>query len=298
MVSSFITRILTNCFRNSIHILYLQKTGVLTSECCGLPLLAHHLYRELLLIKGIASQGLGNWKKISEHVGTRTKEEVEQHYSSVYVDSPTWPLPDMNREFSISPAEFQSRKRKRIAEMHMAPPPPLKPAPVSVPGIHEIATYLPGRLEFEHEIDNEAEDVVKDLEFGVCLDFGGDEIPIDDNDLDVKARAKWEEEKKNGRLPPPPQSQPPAAKTAPPPVNGISNTTQDVKMENADDENAIEEATGPPPIETPDSMAFKFTLIDMYRDRVAKREEAKAIMFDRGLLEYKKVVKHYALRSN
>lgn len=49
--------------------------------------------RELLLLTGIASHGLGNWKKIAEHVGTRTKEEVEEHYNSVYVDSPYWPLP-------------------------------------------------------------------------------------------------------------------------------------------------------------------------------------------------------------
>ncbi len=49
--------------------------------------------RELLLLEGITLQGLGNWQAISEHVGTRTKEEVEQHYYSVYVDSPNWPLP-------------------------------------------------------------------------------------------------------------------------------------------------------------------------------------------------------------
>lgn len=30
---------------------------------------------------------------IAEHVGTRTKEDVEEHYNSVYVDSPDWPLP-------------------------------------------------------------------------------------------------------------------------------------------------------------------------------------------------------------
>lgn len=38
-------------------------------------------------------QGLGNWQAISEHVGTRTKEEVEKHYRTVYIDSPNWPLP-------------------------------------------------------------------------------------------------------------------------------------------------------------------------------------------------------------
>lgn len=49
--------------------------------------------RELLLLEGISLQGLGNWQAIAEHVGTRTKEEVEQHYKSVYIDSQDWPLP-------------------------------------------------------------------------------------------------------------------------------------------------------------------------------------------------------------
>ena len=49
--------------------------------------------RELLLLEGISLQGLGNWQAISEHVGTRTKEEVEKHYHAVYIESPNWPLP-------------------------------------------------------------------------------------------------------------------------------------------------------------------------------------------------------------
>lgn len=49
--------------------------------------------RELLLIEGIALQGLGNWQAVSEHVGTRSKEEVEEHYYNVYINSPHWPMP-------------------------------------------------------------------------------------------------------------------------------------------------------------------------------------------------------------
>jgi transcriptional adapter 2-alpha len=36
---------------------------------------------------------MGNWKRIAEHLGTRTKEEVEKHYESIYIDSEEWPLP-------------------------------------------------------------------------------------------------------------------------------------------------------------------------------------------------------------
>lgn len=60
------------------------------------------LYRELLLITGLASHGIGNWKKIAEHVGTRTKEDVEKHYNEVYVESPDWPLPVSSLSFRDS----------------------------------------------------------------------------------------------------------------------------------------------------------------------------------------------------
>jgi transcriptional adapter 2-alpha len=229
----------------------------------------------------------------------------------------------MDVHFNIDPSEFQERKRRRIAAMNTAPPPP-KVAPTSAPGVHEIATFLPGRLEFEHEVDNEAEDLVKDLEFGICLEWGGDEIIEDENDFDVKARIKLSEDKKSGVLravsevkgSPMPVSMPNGV------VNGVKNghsgkhgdsiklekemKSEDVTMENGTgidlpvasgptsgttsepDPNA-DEITQPPPIESEDSLTFKLTLIEMYSQRIEKRREAKAVIFDRGLLEYKKV---------
>ncbi len=58
-----------------------------------------------------------------------------------------------------------------------------------------------------------------------------------------------------------------------------------------DDEEA-EEPTLPPPFETMDSLNFKLTLLEMYSQRVEKRLESKAVVFERGLLEYKKVRPH------
>jgi transcriptional adapter 2-alpha len=207
--------------------------------------------------------------------------------------------------------------------MNTVPPPP-KVAPTSAPGVHEIATFLPGRLEFEHELDNEAEDLVKDLEFGVCLEWDGDKIIEDENDFDVKARIKLSEDKKSGILravsevkgSPMPVSMPNGV------VNGGKNgytgkhddpvkvenemNSEDVSVENGtgiglptptgttsgttvDADPNADEITQPPPVESKDSLKFKLTLIEMYAQRIEKRREAKAIMFDRGLLEYKKV---------
>ncbi|KAF8872597.1 hypothetical protein CPB85DRAFT_1509189 [Mucidula mucida] len=206
--------------------------------------------------------------------------------------------------------------------MDEAPPPPIKPIPVSLPGIHEIQGYFPGRLEFEHEIDNEAEDLVKDLEFGVCLEWGGDEIIEDENDLDVKARQRWEEERRNPQpLPPPPLSydingripgKGPAPMqgivnglvngyhpTRPPSESGSVAARESVRPKSEDrdgangiasgDEEEVEEVTQPPPVETKESLAFKLTLMEMYAQRVKKRLDGKAVILDRGLLEHKKM---------
>ena len=267
-----------------------------------------------MLLEGVSLQGLGNWQAIAEHIGTRTKDEVEEHYKSVYINSSDWPLPvryvfcfpHMNRSddkrqrmdlpFEVDASEFQERKRRRISNMNTTPAPMPKVAPTSAPAVHEIATFLPGRLEFEHEIDNEAEDLVKDLEFGIVIQYGGDSIPFDDT------------------APPPPLSEKsdPAAsgsgsaldsiKKSQGVINGGINGHTVLVNGNAgkqrsgpvdksadDDEDAeAEENMMPPPIETDDSIAFKLSLLDVYASRVEKRRESKAIMFERGLLEYKK----------
>lgn len=217
----------------------------------------------------------------------------------------------MNLQFNIEPGEFQERKRRRISTMNTAAAPPPKVAPTSAPGVHEVATFLPGRLEFEHELDNDAEDLVKDLEFGVCLEYGGDQIMEDENDQDVRARLRWEEERRTGSGPLPGPEVKAVRSGKGPPANGLANgvlngyhtpvngkrdshsqaKSDDVSMENGtnDGDTNADEVTQPPPFETKDSLTFKLTLLEMYGQRVEKRLESKAIMFDRGLLEYKKV---------
>ncbi|KAG6813131.1 hypothetical protein H0H92_013755 [Tricholoma furcatifolium] len=260
---------------------------------------------ELLLLTGLASQGIGNWKKIAEHIGTRTKEEVEKHYKEVYVNSPNWPLPQiMDHEFNIDPEEFQERKRRRISVMNAMAPPPPKVAPTSTPGIHEIATFLPGRLEFEHELDNDAEDLVKDLEFGVCLAYGGDRIPEDEDDADVRGRIKWKEERDLATHTGVGGSKTPAGKSfanGPALINGKTNgyhrNGEVVKQEpkaadtngNTSQDEEVEEPTQPPPYETEESLRFKMTVMEAYMQRVEKRLEGKGLIFNRGLLEYKKM---------
>lgn len=64
--------------------------------------------------------GLGNWADIAENVGGRTKEECEQHYRKIYIQSPEYPLPVVGGEFGTT-EEFQVRKKRRLEEMQSRP---------------------------------------------------------------------------------------------------------------------------------------------------------------------------------
>ncbi|KAK5138133.1 hypothetical protein LTR08_004828 [Meristemomyces frigidus] len=133
---------------------------------------------ELLLLEGAEQYGLGSWADIADHIGGyREKDEVRDHYIHTYVNSAKFPLPeraspsDTRMSDSIPREEFQVRKRRRIEERKEAitvsatvAPTPAKPTS-SVPSCHEVAGYMPGRLEFESEYFNEAEEAVQHMQF-------------------------------------------------------------------------------------------------------------------------------------
>ncbi|KAG1889025.1 uncharacterized protein F5891DRAFT_987582 [Suillus fuscotomentosus] len=176
----------------------------------GLSAVAHDSFVNDL---NLANRPSLHWLTPAERPSSGSTLVVELRLNSVYVDFCDWPLLRMDVEFNIDPDEFQARKRRRMSTMTTSLPPPPKVAPTSAPGVHKIATFLPGRLEFEHELDNEAEDLVKDLEFGICHARGGDQIMEDENGPDVRARARMQEERKTVAG---------SRNSSQPPVNGVS----------------------------------------------------------------------------
>ncbi|KAJ3129035.1 Transcriptional adapter ada2 [Physocladia obscura] len=116
-------------------------------------------HEELLLVDGLKLYGIGNWDQISTHIGTKSKEELDAHYRSVYCASESWPIPNMSIEFD----KFSTRKY-----ICRDPNPPLRKPErscTSGPANHEIQGYMPGRDEFDHEFEHEAENPVKDMAF-------------------------------------------------------------------------------------------------------------------------------------
>lgn len=132
---------------------------------------------ELLLLEGAERYGLGSWADIADHIGGyREKDEVRDHYIDTYVNSKLFPLPELadpkdTRLFDRIPKEeFQARKKRRIEERKeaakAAPPATPKQKPTaSVPACHEVQGFMPGRLEFETEHFNEAEEAVQHMQF-------------------------------------------------------------------------------------------------------------------------------------
>ncbi|RKP26372.1 hypothetical protein SYNPS1DRAFT_32753 [Syncephalis pseudoplumigaleata] len=115
---------------------------------------------ELLFVEGLKTCGMGNWAAIADHIGTKTKEQCESHYLNAFINSPNWPLPvpydaDMAADVAGGYGHV-GRCEQRHQKTHTSS---------SQPSNHEIVGYMPGRLEFEQECENEAENSVKDLVF-------------------------------------------------------------------------------------------------------------------------------------
>ncbi|WWC87792.1 uncharacterized protein L201_002684 [Kwoniella dendrophila CBS 6074] len=292
---------------------------------------------ELLLVSGLISNGLGNWLEVAQHVGTRTKEECEKHYLEVYLSvGPDGKdvkdeevknevdatesletegerkrrrpfMPPMDKEYNVDPDEFQARKKARIEEMrkpHALPPPNAAPL-VSAPTNHEVAGFMPGRLEFEHEVDNEAEMAVKDMEFALVYKYGGDVQPeakvTKPPDEEEEEEEEEDGEEGDGE-------------------EGKAKSQETVKKEDNDEENVnikdeaeVEQPeAGPssspskettkkgkgkakaedpplPDLEDEDELEVKLAMLDIYFSKLDKRLDAKEILFDRGLTEHKKI---------
>ncbi|CBX90820.1 hypothetical protein IAQ61_002299 [Plenodomus lingam] len=132
---------------------------------------------ELALLEGAETYGLGSWADIADHIGGyRERDEVRDHYIDTYVNSSKFPLPehcskdDAELSTRIRRDEFQANKKRRIEQKKeaaaSAPPATPKQKPTaSVPACHEVQGYMPGRLEFETEYFNEAEEAVQHMSF-------------------------------------------------------------------------------------------------------------------------------------
>ncbi|XP_074307787.1 transcriptional adapter ADA2-like isoform X2 [Silene latifolia] len=192
---------------------------------------------ESLLLEGIEMYGLSNWVEVAEHVGTKSKSECIDHYNSVYLNSPCFPLPDLSHVFgknreelqamakehnelkkaleevalkeeflSFAKAKVEEQRKEALGSQSSQPEaastmgsiyitsatkkPPIvlvvkdgsddikvedthsdrkvgekKPRMDEGPSVTDVSGYNPKRQEFEIEYDNDAEQLLADMEF-------------------------------------------------------------------------------------------------------------------------------------
>ena len=99
---------------------------------------------ELLLLEGISLYGLGNWREVAQHVGTKTMDECSLHYFAVYVDTPTYPDPAEPLSEETIQAALPMPPAVKVHEKKV----PFKPG-LSSPIKSNMGSFMPLRGEFD-----------------------------------------------------------------------------------------------------------------------------------------------------
>eukprot|EP01113_Clastostelium_recurvatum_P029973 TRINITY_DN3631_c0_g1_i3.p1 TRINITY_DN3631_c0_g1~~TRINITY_DN3631_c0_g1_i3.p1 ORF type:complete len:584 (+),score=187.76 TRINITY_DN3631_c0_g1_i3:68-1819(+) len=151
---------------------------------------------ELLLLEAIDMYGLGNWSDISEHVGSKSSADCRDHYFGIYINVPTYPLPDTSQALTTHEMILNPKKRKAVLVNPLdvnkppgkagAPAPPPPPTTTPAPSVDmkshplvDAVGYMKNRGEFETEWENEAERFIANMV------FDEDELP-EDRELKLK----------------------------------------------------------------------------------------------------------------
>ena len=138
------------------------------------------------LLEGLETYGIGNWEDVAErNIKSKSAAETEVHYQKTYLQSPNAPLPD---SMTISPA---TPIPKSVAE-------DVDPKALRVMHKHQqedIAGYMPKRQDFVYEFDNDAEELLGDMEIFVDdsatdRDLKLQVLEIYNKKLDERARRK------------------------------------------------------------------------------------------------------------
>ncbi|RHY90202.1 hypothetical protein DYB37_009337 [Aphanomyces astaci] len=129
-----------------------KNHAYMVSDCLSFSILDSEWSadEELLLLDGIEMFGMGNWKDIAEHVGSKTDKKCETHYMVNYLKLPAMPespeKPSSGRAAATPAATPTADDDKE--KMGSA-----------------LAGYMPLRGDFDVEHDNDAEVILADMEF-------------------------------------------------------------------------------------------------------------------------------------
>ena len=107
------------------------------------------------LLEGLELYGIGNWEQVAKLIGSKSPLETEQHYMKVFLQSNAAPLPDPSRMVPAEKAPPSEKyddvdpKALRVMHMHQQ---------------EDAAGWMEKRQDFVYEWDNEAEEMIGDME--------------------------------------------------------------------------------------------------------------------------------------
>lgn len=107
------------------------------------------------LLEGLELYGVGNWEQVSRLISSKNPLDTEQHFMKVFLQSITAPLPDPTAMIPTSVTnaseghEDVDPKALRVMHMHQQ---------------EDAAGWMEKRQDFVYEWDNDAEDIIGDME--------------------------------------------------------------------------------------------------------------------------------------
>jgi len=145
---------------------------------------------ELLLLEGIEIYGLGNWRDVSDHVGTKSARACKEHYMTIYIDIPTAPIPDLATVLTTSESLMERNRNgfnvirlERTGEISNDSDSDAEKKSIGMHSAHyqlpELAGYMTLRGDFETDYENDAELIMMEL------GFNEDDTPVE---RDLKLR--------------------------------------------------------------------------------------------------------------
>ncbi|GAB0497609.1 hypothetical protein MMPV_008944 [Pyropia vietnamensis] len=108
------------------------------------------------LLEGLELYGVGNWEEVAKVIRTKNSAEAEAHFRTTCLKSPTAPLPDITRILPAAPPTEQDgadadvdAKCLRVMHLHQ---------------VEEACGWMPLRGDFTYEWDQDAEEIIADME--------------------------------------------------------------------------------------------------------------------------------------
>lgn len=136
------------------------------------------------LQEGLEMYGVGNWEQVANQIGSKSAPETELHFTKVFLNPASAPLPDPmvlvpEAKGADEKSEDVDPKSLRVMHKHQQ---------------EDAAGWMPKRQDFVYEWDNDAEEIIGDME--LVEDESKNEHDIKAQVLEIYSKKLDEREKR------------------------------------------------------------------------------------------------------